>query len=168
MDTSSILCGIVGAGIAALLVRLTAIERRVRRLSLESKLDAFMAAEGITFDPFGKLASTVREALQRGETIEPIKQVRQATGISLKDAKVTYPTPPAWPGNRSGASNVIAGARENGRTLSASRMVQPSLEANSVVAYVDLLERQEMFSRAAGAASTGYCGCCVPLFPFCR
>ena len=74
MNEVSIISGIVGAGIALLFIRLSALERRLNRLS---RLD----------DPFRDVPTDVREALERGETIAAIKRFREATGASLKEAK---------------------------------------------------------------------------------
>jgi ribosomal protein L7/L12 len=78
----------IGAGIAVLFARLSAVERRLSRLSrLDAKVDALLRNSGIQFDEFQDVPADVREALQRGETILAIKRFRQATGAGLKEAK---------------------------------------------------------------------------------
>jgi ribosomal protein L7/L12 len=77
-----------GVGIAILLTRLSAIERRLNRVSrLDGKVDALLKHSGIEFDAFQDVPADVREALERGETILAIKRFRQATGVNLKEAK---------------------------------------------------------------------------------
>jgi hypothetical protein len=79
---------LIGAGIALLFVRLSAVERRLNRLSrLDAKLDALLRNAGIQFDDLQDVPPDVREALERGETILAIKRLREATGAGLKEAK---------------------------------------------------------------------------------
>ena len=88
MNELSIVSGIVGAGIAFLFIRLSALEKRLNRLSrLDAKVDALLKGAGIHFDPFRDVPADVREALERGETIAAIKRFREATGAGLKEAK---------------------------------------------------------------------------------
>jgi ribosomal protein L7/L12 len=88
MSETVLLGVLVGAGMALLLVRLMAIERRLDRLSrLEAKVDALLKHAGVEFDAFSDVPLDVKEALERGETILAIKRFRQATGVGLKDAK---------------------------------------------------------------------------------
>jgi hypothetical protein len=88
MNEVSITIGIVGAGIALLLNRLSALEQRLNRLSrLDAKVDALLKGAGIHFDPFRDVPADVREALERGETIAALKRFRESTGASLKEAK---------------------------------------------------------------------------------
>jgi hypothetical protein len=76
------------AAVALLLMRLSAVERRLNRLSrLEAKIDALLKKGDITFDPFQDVPADVRDAVERGETILAIKRLRQATGVGLKEAK---------------------------------------------------------------------------------
>jgi hypothetical protein len=80
--------GLIGVGIAIVLIRLSAVERRLNRLSrLDAKIDALLRHAGVNFDPFQDVPADVKEALERGETILAIKRFRQATGAGLKDAK---------------------------------------------------------------------------------
>ena len=80
--------GLSGIGIALLFIRLSALERRMNRLSrLDAKVDALLKNAGIQFDPFDDVPADVREALERGETILAIKRLRTATGVGLKEAK---------------------------------------------------------------------------------
>jgi len=85
----AVLVGIlVAVGIALVFTRLSAVERRLNRLSrLDAKLDALLKSAGIQFDQFQDVPADVREALERGETILAIKRFRQATGAGLKEAK---------------------------------------------------------------------------------
>ena len=83
---------LIGSAIGIVLVRLSAIERRLTRLSrldakLDAKIDALLGNAGIHFDPLQDVPADVREALERGETILAIKRFRQATGAGLKEAK---------------------------------------------------------------------------------
>jgi ribosomal protein L7/L12 len=88
MNEVSILGGIVVVAIALLVIRLSALEQRLNRLSrLEAKVDALLKNAGIHFDPFRDVPADVREALERGETIVAIKRFRQSTGAGLKEAK---------------------------------------------------------------------------------
>jgi ribosomal protein L7/L12 len=88
MSEATIVFGIVAAGIALLLARVGSLERRLDRLSrVEAKLDALMTHSAVTFDPYRDVPAEVREALDRGETIEAIRRLRQATGVDLKSAK---------------------------------------------------------------------------------
>lgn len=80
--------GLLGVGAAVLFMRLVSIERRLHRLSrLEAKLDALLKAGGIQYDPLLDLPADVREALERGQTIQAIRGLRHATGVGLKEAK---------------------------------------------------------------------------------
>jgi ribosomal protein L7/L12 len=88
MNGATFVGALVGVGIAILLIRLTAIDRRLNRLSrLDAKVDALLKASGIKFDEFQDVPGDVREALERGDTILAIKRFRQATGVGLKEAK---------------------------------------------------------------------------------
>ena len=88
MSDAAIAGAFVGVGVAILFIRLAAIERRLNRLSrLDAKVDALLRASGVTFDELQDVPADVREALQRGETIDAIKRYRQATGVGLKEAK---------------------------------------------------------------------------------
>jgi len=88
MNEVSIVSGIVGAVIALLFIRLSALEQRLNRLSrLDAKVDALLTNAGIHFDPFRDVPADVREALERGETIAAIKRFRESTGATLKEAK---------------------------------------------------------------------------------
>lgn len=88
MSGAALLGILVGAGMALLLVRLAAVERRLDRVSrIEGKVDAMLDHAGVEFDAFQSVPADVKEALDRGETILAIKRFRHATGASLKDAK---------------------------------------------------------------------------------
>jgi hypothetical protein len=79
---------LIGVGIALLFIRLSAVERRLNRLSrLDAKVDALLRHSGVEFDAFQGVPADVQEALERGETILAIKRFRQATGAGLKEAK---------------------------------------------------------------------------------
>jgi hypothetical protein len=80
--------GVVGGVIALLFIRLSAVERRLSRLSrIDAKVDALLKNAGIPFDEFQGVPVGVREALERGETILAIQRFRAATGVGLKEAK---------------------------------------------------------------------------------
>jgi len=79
---------LVGVGASLVHVRLTAIERRLDRISrVEAKVDLLLKSAGIEFDAMHDVPPSVREALDRGETILAIKRFREATGVGLKEAK---------------------------------------------------------------------------------
>jgi ribosomal protein L7/L12 len=78
----------IGVLFALLIAAAQARERQRRRLArLEAKLDALMKHTGARFDPYAGLSPKVADALQRGRTIEAIKEYREATGAGLKEAK---------------------------------------------------------------------------------
>ena len=88
MNEAVFVSGLIGAGIALLFIRLSALERRLNRLSrLDAKMDALLRHAGVEFDEFQGVPADVQEAVERGETILAIKRFRQATGVGLKDAK---------------------------------------------------------------------------------
>jgi hypothetical protein len=88
MNEAVLASGVIGLCLAVFLVKLSAVERRLDRLSrLEAKIDALLSAGGIEFDAFRDVPPDVREALERGETILAIKRLRHATGVGLKEAK---------------------------------------------------------------------------------
>ena len=88
MSDAALVSGLLGIGLAIVLIRLSALERRLNRLSrLDAKVDALLRHAGVDFDPFRDVPADVQEALARGETIQAIKRLRQATGIGLKEAK---------------------------------------------------------------------------------
>lgn len=88
MPAIAILGGLIGVIVAYLFIRIAEVERRLNRLSLlEAKVDALINHAGIQFDEFLGIPADVREALERGQTIEAIKRLRQATGMGLKEAK---------------------------------------------------------------------------------
>jgi hypothetical protein len=88
MNEAVIVSALIGSAIAIVLIRLSAIERRLTRLSrMDAKIDALLGNAGIHFDPLQDVPADVREALEREETILAIKRLRQATGAGLKEAK---------------------------------------------------------------------------------
>lgn len=88
MNEAVLVSGLVGVGIALLFIRMSALERRLNRLSrLDAKVDALLRHAGVEFDEFQGVPTDVQEALERGETILAIKRLRQATGAGLKEAK---------------------------------------------------------------------------------
>lgn len=79
---------IVGIIVAAIVLRMTSVERRLGALSrLEAKLDALLKHHGIRFDPYAEVPPTVLDALRRGKKIDAIKEYRAATGAGLQEAK---------------------------------------------------------------------------------
>lgn len=88
MNEAVFVSGVIGAGIAVLFIRVSALERRLNRLSrLDAKIDALLRHSGVEFDEFQGVPADVQEAVERGETILAIKRFRQATGAGLKEAK---------------------------------------------------------------------------------
>jgi ribosomal protein L7/L12 len=64
------------------------IERRLARLaSMETKLDILLNHFGLQFDPYKNLPNAVVQALRSGEKIQAIRCYREATGVTLRDAK---------------------------------------------------------------------------------
>jgi hypothetical protein len=81
-----ILCVIVIVGLLG--ARLSKIELQIARLSrMETKLDLLMKQSGLEYDPYKNLPRAVAEAVRDGKKIEAIKRYREATAVSLKDAK---------------------------------------------------------------------------------
>lgn len=88
MNEAAFAGAVFSVGIALLLIRLAALERRLNRLSrLDAKVDALLRHSGVEFDEFSGVPADVQEALERGDTILAIKRFRQATGVGLKEAK---------------------------------------------------------------------------------
>lgn len=74
MNETAFVSGLVGVGIALLFIRLSALERRLNRLSrLESKVDALLRHSGVEFDPFRDVPPDVQEAL---ESVRPFLRSR--------------------------------------------------------------------------------------------
>jgi hypothetical protein len=64
------------------------IERRLARLFfVEAKLDILLNHFGLQFDPYKNLPNAVVEALRSGQTLKAIRSYREATGVTLKEAK---------------------------------------------------------------------------------
>jgi ribosomal protein L7/L12 len=88
MNDTVVASALIGIVIALVFIRLSALERRLNRLSrLDAKVDALLKHAGVQFDEFQDVPADVREALERGETILAIKRFRAATGVGLKEAK---------------------------------------------------------------------------------
>ena len=88
MNEAVVLSGLIGAGIALLFIRLSALDRRLNRLSrVDAKIDALLMNAGVEFDEFQNVPADVREALERGETILAIRRFRATTGAGLIEAK---------------------------------------------------------------------------------
>ncbi len=72
--------------------------RELSRLCrVEAKLDLLLKHAGLAFDPKAEAPAGVLEALERGQKIEAIKLYREATGVSLAEAKVFVEDLPASP-----------------------------------------------------------------------
>jgi len=82
----ALIAGIVVVALSGLSVYLKPRER-ARLSRLEGKLDLLLRQAGLTYDPNVQLPPGVLEALQRGEKIQAIKCYREATGVSLVEAK---------------------------------------------------------------------------------
>jgi hypothetical protein len=68
--------------------RLDSTDRRLRALSrIDAKLDLLLKHAGIEYTPYTNLPPNVIDALRRGKKIEAIKHYRNATSVSLKEAK---------------------------------------------------------------------------------
>ena len=74
--------------IAMLTRRSISMENRLAKLVLiDAKLDLLLKAAGLEYDPLAKLPGEVVKALQAGQKIEAIKHYREATSVSLAEAK---------------------------------------------------------------------------------
>ena len=79
---------LVGVVLAIMFNRLSAMQRRLNRLSrLDAKLDALLKNAGVTFDELEGVPADVRKAIERGETVLAIQRLRHATGVGLEEAK---------------------------------------------------------------------------------
>lgn len=88
MSETVLLSALLGVGVAVLFGRIARVERRLDRLSrMDRKLDALLKHAGISFDVYEDVPADVREAIERGETIQAVRRIRQATGVGLKEAK---------------------------------------------------------------------------------
>lgn len=64
------------------------LRKRMNALSrVDAKLDLLLKQAGIAYDPYKNLPRAVVEAMQRGNKIQAIKEYREASGLSLKEAK---------------------------------------------------------------------------------
>jgi ribosomal protein L7/L12 len=80
------LCVILVIGILG--KRVSQIEQRIAKVSsMDAKLDLLLRHAGIEYDPYKNLPREVVEAVQSGRKIEAIKRYREATAVSLKEAK---------------------------------------------------------------------------------
>jgi ribosomal protein L7/L12 len=80
------LCVILVIGILG--KRVSQIEQRIAKVSsMDAKLDLLLRHAGIEYDPYKNLPREVVEAVQSGRKIEAIKRYREATAVSLKQAK---------------------------------------------------------------------------------
>ena len=61
--------------------------RSVHMWRIEQKVDALLKHAGIQFSEYDAVPESVVQALGRGETVVAIKQLREATGMSLSEAK---------------------------------------------------------------------------------
>ncbi len=68
--------------------RLTQLEQRIAKLSSAgAKLDLLLKHSGVEFDPYANLPPAVVDAVRSGNKLEAIKRYREATAVSLKEAK---------------------------------------------------------------------------------
>ena len=88
MSGTVLLGALLRVGLALLLTRFARMERRLDRLSrIDRKLDALLKHAAVSFDVYEDVPADVRDAIERGETIEAVRRFRQATGVGLKEAK---------------------------------------------------------------------------------
>jgi ribosomal protein L7/L12 len=74
--------------IAMLTGRLIKMEKRLAKLiPIDAKLDLLLKAARPEYDPLAQLPSEVVKALQAGQKIKAIKHYREATSVSLAEAK---------------------------------------------------------------------------------
>ena len=67
---------------------LSNLRKRVAALSrVEAKLDLVLEHAGLKYVPYANLPEPVIEALRNANKIQAIKHYREATGVSLKEAK---------------------------------------------------------------------------------
>jgi ribosomal protein L7/L12 len=68
--------------------RLSTMELRIGKLArVDAKLDLLLKHFDLKYDPYENLPTAVVEALRSGKTILAIKYYREATAVSLKEAK---------------------------------------------------------------------------------
>ena len=68
--------------------RASHLSKRVALLSrVDAKLDLLLQHAGLTYDPYRDLPPEVADAVRQGRKIQAIKHYRNATGVSLKEAK---------------------------------------------------------------------------------
>src|SRR5947209_8463407 len=71
-----------------LLSELHGLRKRMAMLArVEAKLDILLRDSGLRYDPFATLPRSVIEAVRSGNKIQAIKAYREATGVSLREAK---------------------------------------------------------------------------------
>ena len=74
--------------IAFLERRLIRMENRLAKfIPIDAKLDLLLKAARLEYDPLAQLPGEVVTALQAGKKIEAIKHYREATSVSLAEAK---------------------------------------------------------------------------------
>jgi ribosomal protein L7/L12 len=79
---------VLGIGIGSMIASASNPAKRPSTLwRVEAKLDLLLKQAGVEFEPYKGLSPEVAEALQRGEKIRAIKHYREATGVSLREAK---------------------------------------------------------------------------------
>ena len=84
--TIMMLCVILVIGMLS--KRLSKIEQRIAKVSsMDAKLDLLLKHAGLEYDPYKNLPRVIVEAVQSGRKIEAIKLYREATAVSLKEAK---------------------------------------------------------------------------------
>jgi hypothetical protein len=67
--------------------RMRSVERRLDFLwRLDGKLDALLRHAGVEFDPLGKVAPDVVDALKKGNRNEAIKRYQAVTGVGRGEA----------------------------------------------------------------------------------
>jgi hypothetical protein len=68
--------------------RLDIVEQRLKAITrIDARLDLLLKHAGIEYNPYSDLPPNVMDALNRGKKIEAIKIYRNATKVSLKEAK---------------------------------------------------------------------------------
>jgi ribosomal protein L7/L12 len=68
--------------------RLDITDQRLRAISrIDAKLDLLLKHAGVEYNPYSDVPPNVMGALKRGKKIEAIKIYRNATKVSLKEAK---------------------------------------------------------------------------------
>ncbi len=86
--TPDIFLGPILGLLVAILIILGRMEKRISALSrIDRKFDALLKHLDANYDPLADFSAGISEALKSGNKIDAIKQYREATGVTLIEAK---------------------------------------------------------------------------------